>query len=128
MFLMFGNNSDYDTFYNIYVPDYGGYLARGSGCNSECFDWSFINIEATGYAYPGMDSSGDLFGLKFWDHVTNVFLVDSIMDANPDAWGQGLAVNNVYAMTPAQCSRNWTIKNNVLVDWEHAISVPAGCW
>ncbi len=45
------------------------------------------------------------------------------MDANPDAWGQGTAVNNVYAMTPAQCSRNWTIKNNVLVDWEYAISV-----
>ncbi len=123
VFMMNGGAVNYLTFYNLNIVDHGGYLARGSGCGSECFDWSFINLEAVGYGGPADEGRYDIGGIKFWDKVTNLFLVDSIMDANPDAWDSGGTPDVMNAVNVNFCTKNWTIKNNEIKDYESFVLI-----
>ncbi len=122
-FISFGGADDYITLYNLNIQDFGGYMFRGAVNSSpEVFDFAFINITAVGHGGTG-DSGANVSGIKLWGAVTNVFVLDSILDGDPDGWGQGYSVDTVYAVAPAQCTRNWTIRNNEFKDWEYAIVV-----
>lgn len=111
---------------NVLVADYGGYAIRGSGVASDSLGrYRFRNLTMR----PSGPDGGFAHGIKLWDHIQRIEVLDSLFDANPWGWNpcpHSLAVPGcepTYAITAGQCSGRWTIRGNEFRDWKYAISI-----
>lgn len=128
VFLLFVEGSPLSFFSvsNVSVLDYGGYAVRGSGVGQQALGpYRFDHLTVR----PRGPVDGFAFGVKLWDHIDGVEILQSRFDANPEAWrpcASRVDVANcepTYAVTAAQCSRGWTIRGNEFRNWKYAVGV-----
>jgi hypothetical protein len=126
------------AFENIQLQDIGGYVARGNGPFGNSPDTAFENgpyrfehLTVTGRACsasgPGAcGSPGDeahVVGWKLWGYITGIEVLDSVVSLNPVAWTPWPSGFGSTAFVPAQCSRDWTIRNNEIDDFKVGLTV-----
>lgn len=111
---------------NVLIADYGGYAVRGSGVGERTLGpYRFDHLTVRPQGPPG----GFAHGIKLWDYIDGIDVLQSVFDANPADWqpcASRLDVDGcepTYAVTAAQCSRGWTIRGNEFRDWKYAIGV-----
>src|SRR5512139_425080 len=105
---------------NSEILDYGGgYLARGAGDNSlgDNGPFRFQNLTVRAYGQSG----GTIAGIKMWDMITGIDVLDNYFDANPAAWSPGSGPTS--AVHACNCTRNWTIRRNEFHDYKQAFLV-----
>jgi len=119
---------------NLKLPDNSSFLNRGAapdlpgqglgGRDYGPIRWQNLSISAHGKdQQPGV-LGGFLQGWKLWGYMTGLEILDSELDANLSAWNVGtLSVDFVNA---TQCSRDWTIRNNLLLDVRDALTAQGG--
>ncbi|MBV8199064.1 MAG: hypothetical protein JOZ15_00425, partial [Acidobacteria bacterium] len=135
IFDFFGSNAQltYFAFENIEILDSGGYVARGAATSGGPEDgpYRFKNItwRALGCSASGAGACADpaseahAVGFKLWGYVSQIEVLDSILDLNPSAWTPyGVAFGST-AFVAAQCSRFWTIRNNEIADFKIGLTV-----
>lgn len=118
---------------NIDVTDNGGYFVRGSAPWATGEDgplrWQNVSLTAHGcdYSGPGVCEDANLAnhtGWKVWGWVTGIEILDSVFDANTDAWEPksvgGPPTNLIVANL---CSRDWLVRNNLIINYKQAIGV-----
>lgn len=111
---------------NVLFADYGGYAIRGSGVGSDALGrYRFRRLTVR----PRGPVHGFAHGIKLWDHIQRIEVLESLFDANPDDWTPcpssvaSRGCEPTYAISAAQCSGRWTIRGNEFHDWKYAISV-----
>lgn len=121
-----GSRLKYFLIENVLLADYGGYAIRGSGVGTDAVGrYRFRHLTVR----PRGPVGGFAHGIKLWDHIQRIEVLDSLFDANPWDWSpcaSSVATNGcepTYAITAAQCSGRWTIRGNEFRDWKYAISV-----
>jgi hypothetical protein len=104
---------------NLNVTDAGGgYFARGSGPQHGPYRFQNISVTAHGAA-------NDFWaGFKFWDYVTGIEILDSVFDANPDAWlPHAVGGAGTFGVGVSYCASDWTIRGNTFTDFKQAFIV-----
>jgi hypothetical protein len=118
-----GNTLRYFAVVNTSIQNWGGYILRGSSPSdltpSEASGpYRFQNVTAT--ALPANGSP--VFGFKPWSRIIGFDLIDSIIDANTDAYSAGDPSAH-FAMDIAQCIQDVVLRNNQLRNWKQPISI-----
>ncbi|MCP4204692.1 MAG: discoidin domain-containing protein [bacterium] len=125
-FNMFGClNLRYFAAINIKATNIGVYFIRGScgygpGTGGP-FRWQNIS-----YTAHGADNSKTTIA-KMWGYNQGLEFLDSVIDGNASAWtpcGSGGNCASV-GFQPAQCTRDWVIRNNELIDLINALHIQA---
>jgi hypothetical protein len=126
------------AFENIQLQDVGGYVARGNGPFGNTADTAFENgpyrferftvsaraCNASGAgACPSPGEEAHVVGWKLWGYVTGIEVLDSVLRLNPTAWNPWPTGFGSTAFVPAQCSRDWTIRNNEIDDFKIGLTV-----
>lgn len=113
---------------NINATEFGSYFARGQGgtpsVNST--NWRLQNISATAYGETTRQNTSAVIVMKLWGWNTGVDVLDNHFDAQPTAWNAGSVQYPTSAVMVMHCSNNWTIRNNDIIDWRHAITLQPG--
>lgn len=111
---------------NVLVSEYGGYAVRGSGAGRQVLGpYRFDHLTVR----PRGPAGGFAHGIKLWDYIDGIEVLQNLFDANPDAWRPCASRVDVagceptYAITAAQCTRGWVIRGNEFRDWKYAIGV-----
>lgn len=106
---------------NMKFTNQGSYFARGGvGSTSVDNNWRWQNITVTYFGDP----TGNIQGFKIWGLIDKIEILDSIFDVDPTAWSATTSPgNNNTGIVPAQCSQNWKIINNELIDWSFGILI-----
>lgn len=125
----------YGAFINLDVPDNGGYFNRGAAPYFEPsagpFRWQNITVSAHSCDQEGEAACAagavDAYwtGWKLWGFFEGLEILDSVIDANLDAWkpkreGGPVGAQGVVA---AECSVDWTIRNNRFREVKTALKV-----
>ncbi len=118
---------------NVEVLGSGGYVARGSGPSSgpDSGPLRFARLTFTGQGCndSGAGACGDpaaeahVVGWKLWGYFSGVEVLDSVLDLNAAAWRPHASGFGSTAFLPAQCSRDWTIRNNEIRDFKVGLTV-----
>jgi hypothetical protein len=119
---------------NVEVLNAGGYVVRGSGPSSGAAEdgpYRFKNLSVTGRACddsgPGAcadpATQAHVVGWKLWGYVDGIEVLDSIVNLNVGAWSPHPTGFGSTAFLAAQCSRNWTIRNNEIDDFKVGLTV-----
>ena len=105
---------------NCAIEHYGGgYLLRGSatGAFGESGPYRVQHLSVTSHGH----TRDSIAGIKLWGMLTGVEVLDNSFAANPSLWHPGS--DPTYAITAAECSRGWTIRNNAFYDYKQALVV-----
>lgn len=110
------------AFKNLKATDNGQWFARGAGYNQgpDMGPFRFQNIYRTAHScdFAVCGSSAATVGFKVWGYFSGVEILDSIWDANVNAWQPkptGGPAGATFAF-PVQCTRDWLIRNNEVID------------
>lgn len=114
-----GSLLTYAAIENVEMDGFGSFFVRGTGnLGSGPYRFEGITAKARG-------ANGDaVAGFKLWNETNGIEIIDSVFDANVATWtplASGGAPS--YAITAAQCTRDWTIRNNLIRDWKQGINV-----
>ena len=125
----------YGAFLNIHAPDNGGYLNRGAAPyetpGAGPFRWQNITASAHSCDQSGAQACAagapDAYwtGWKLWGYFEGLEILDSRIEANLGAWkpkSRGGPVG-VLGIVAAECSLDWTIRNNRFLDNKTAFKV-----
>ncbi len=135
VFNLFTRNTllQYLAIENVEVRNSGGYLARGGGplSGTDAGPYRFRGITFTGQGCndSGAGACGDpateahVVGWKLWGYVSGIEVLDSIVDLNAAAWRPHVSGFGSTAFLPAQCSRDWTIRNDEIRDFKIGMTV-----
>jgi len=111
-----GNGVNYFAIVNILSQDQGGYFARGSpAIQNGPYRFQSMTITYIGQA------GNDVVGYKLWGLTSGIEIIDSIFDAQPALWGPGPLSPGSVGVVAAQCSQDWTIRNNEFIDFSHGM-------
>jgi hypothetical protein len=108
---------------NIDVAGHGSFLVRGSGNGTGPYRFQNLSTRARGPA------KNQAFGIKLWDELTGIEVLDSVFDLDPDRWGpcsdsvSTPGCQPSYAITASPCSQGWTIANNEMIDWKFGVAL-----
>jgi hypothetical protein len=126
------------AFENVQLQDIGGYVARGNGPFGNTPDTAFENgpyrfshFSVTGRACsaagPGAcgspNTEAHVVGWKLWGYITGIEVLDSVLRLNPVSWTPWPSGFGSTAFVPAQCSRDWTIRNDEVDDFKVGLTV-----
>lgn len=121
-----GTQPRYWAFTNLEITGMASWLVRGSGPNEaekENGPLRFQSLSVTAHGCPyeecGRVAATTMF--KLWGYVSGIEILDSVLDLNAATWSPGGNPSNAF--TPAQCSRDWTIRNNELIDFQKVLNV-----
>ena len=118
VFSFWGGPLKHIALINSQVDEYGGFFCRGETSGN---DFRFQNLTLKMFGKAGGVAAGDFtVGWKLWGTHNNVEIIDNILDTNPRAWE---ANNYQYWMTIAQCSQDWTVRNNEFIDFTGGITL-----
>jgi len=135
IFDFFGSNAQISYFAvdNVEILNSGGYIARGAapsgGLENGPYRFKNITFKALGCNASGAGACADpqneahIVGFKLWGYVSQIEVLDSILDLNTAAWTPYSSGFGSTAFYPAQCSRSWTIRNNEIDDFKKAMVV-----
>jgi hypothetical protein len=113
----------WSAYENIQLTETGAYGWRG-GPGISGPDAGPIRIKNISWTSFGNSASrSGAFPIKIWDYVTGIEVLDSVFDQDPDAWNAGDGGVGNVAISPEICSRDWTIRNNELIDFKKSIMI-----
>ena len=121
---------------NINVTNVGGgYFTRGAGPQAVVIGpYRFQNISVTAFGYsdtngtcPGTVGGGvecTWDGIKLWDYLTGVEILDNDFNLNPTAWTPhtGGGAGSFFA-TADYCVQDWVARGNKVTDFKQFVSV-----
>jgi hypothetical protein len=135
IFDFFGSNAQlsYLAVENVEILNAGGYVARGAALSSgpdngpyrfKNITWKALGCNASGAgACADPPNEAHVIGWKLWGYVSQIEILDSVLDLNTAAWTPyGVAFGST-AFVPAQCSQGWTIRNNEIDDFKVGLTV-----
>lgn len=115
---------------NVECIDCGGYLMRGDGgdfVSTESGPVRVKNFTHLAHACDWSDCSSGAAVLMFkmWGYYQGIEILDSVFDANVGDWEPKPSggPHGALAFVPAQCSRDWTIRGNEIIDYKLAVIV-----
>jgi len=135
IFDFFGSNAqiNYLDVENVEIIDSGGYVARGAapsgGPDNGPYRFKNITWRALGCNASGAGACADpaneahAIGWKLWGYVSQIEVLDSILDLNTAAWSPYPIAFGSTAFVAAQCSRNWTLRNNEIDNFKVGLAV-----
>jgi hypothetical protein len=135
MFDFFGSNAQISYFAveNVEILNAGGYIARGAAPSGglengpyrfKNITWTALGCNASGAgACADPPSQAHVVGFKLWGYVSQIEILDSLLNLNTAAWNPYSSGFGSTAFFPAQCSRNWTIRNNEIDDFKTGLIV-----
>ncbi len=135
VFDFFGSNTQltYLLVQNVEVLNAGGYLARGAAPSTtpENGPYRFQNLtyQALSCSASGAGACADpaseahAIAFKLWGYLDQVEILDNVLDLNVAAWSPYTTGFGSTAIVAAQCSRNWTIRNNEIDDFKVGLNV-----
>ncbi len=114
------------AFNNILVTEMASWLTRGAGPDDASkengpFRFQNLTVTAHGCSASVCGAVGATTMFKLWGYVSGVEILDSVFDLQAAAWQPG--GNPSHGITPAQCSRDWTIRNNEFIDFQKVLNV-----
>jgi hypothetical protein len=125
----FGGMQNWLQFKNLLAAESGGYWMRGAGPDSapEKGPLRIENVTRTSFGcnYSQCGDGASSTGFKLWGFLSQVEILDSIWDANVNAWEpkpSGGPPGALFVDT-AQCTRDWVIRNNEIIDHKQALVV-----
>lgn len=121
-----GTQPQWWAFENINVVETASWVIRGSAQDSaekENGPYRFKNFSVSvhGCPYSQCGRTAATTVMKLWGYVSRIEVLDSIFDLRPDVWEAGGNPSN--GISPAQCSRDWTIRNNEFIDFQRALNL-----
>ena len=120
------------SFENLLVTENGAWFARGeavpqSGPLAEIGPYRFQHVTRTarGCNFSQCGDAAATTGFRLWGYMTGIEVIDSVWDANVAAWEPKPEGGPIGArlMSIAQCSRDWDVRNNEIIDHKVAIDV-----
>ncbi len=119
---------------NLDIPNTSSFMNRGSapalpGLGRDGRDYGPVRWQNLSVTAHGKDEApgvlgGFYLGWKLWGYMTGLEILDSVFDANLDQWNVG--TQSVDFVNATQCSRDWTIRNNLLLDIRDALTAQGG--
>ena len=126
-------NFHYLALINIEFLDTGGFFSRGGGREdrspaAQYFRFQNISYTAHGCDNPSGPCDGATAGVtvaKIWGYVDHLEWIDSVWDANVNAWmpQESGGPAGAQGIVPAQCSQDWVIRNNAFIDFKQGLVV-----
>lgn len=113
---------------NILVRNSGSYFARGTLGNVDIegpLRFQNISYTALGCSANICGNTGQaatVTGFKLWGTVDGIEVIDSIFDANLSVWSPR-SLGPINAVVANACSKDWTVRNNLLRDWANTVIV-----
>jgi hypothetical protein len=136
-----GTRFHYLAFWNLDVADAGGFMVRGSGPdrpgtaeeggNDGPLRWQHLSVTAHGCddGEPSCRERGGaaFIGWKLWGYIDGIEVLDSVFDANVAHWQPKVEGNGGALLVNAtQCSRDWTIRGNLIRDFKVGLIAQGG--
>ena len=120
-FNLFNSGLRWANFTNLLFKDNGGWFARGSGPNEAPDEgpvrWQNITRTVHGCDFSDCGKAAGWPGFKIWGYISRIEILDSIWDTNVAHWEPNPnGGHGAVAVIAAQCSQNWTIRNNEFID------------
>ncbi|MCG8457147.1 MAG: hypothetical protein MI919_12775, partial [Holophagales bacterium] len=116
-------------FDNIQALDNGQWFARGSGYDEppDHGPFRFQRITRTAHScdFSVCGTNAGSTAFKLWGYLSRVEILDSVWDANVRAWEPkpfGGPSGSAF-VTAAHCSQDWTIRNNLILDYKNPFRV-----
>ncbi|NJL29799.1 MAG: M24 family metallopeptidase, partial [Thermoanaerobaculia bacterium] len=117
-------------FSNILASNNGGWFGRGesspSAPDAGPVRWQNVTRTLHGCDVAACGSSNaSAPGFRLWGAISGIEILDSVWDANLAAWQPNTMGGPTGArfVSAAQCSRNWTIRNNFILDHKLTLEV-----
>lgn len=113
---------------NVNVVEMASWLARGAAQETVAeengpFRLQNLSVTVFGCSQSQCGNVAATTLIKMWGYVSGVEVLDNRFDLNAAAWLPGGNPSN--AISPAQCSRDWMIRNNEIIDFQRALNVEA---
>jgi hypothetical protein len=109
---------------NVWAPRSGGWFVRGSGADSGPdmgpYRFEKISHSARGCDFSTCENGAAMTAFLLWGKISGIEILDSYFDADVKGWEpkpKGGPQGASFA-TVAQCSRDWTIRNNEIRDYK----------
>lgn len=109
---------------NVWAPRNGGWFARGSGADSGPdmgpYRFERISHSARGCDFAKCENGAAMTAFHLWGKLSGIEILDSYFDADVRGWEpkpKGGPQGASFAVV-AQCSRDWTIRNNEIKDYK----------
>lgn len=109
---------------NVWAPRNGGWFARGSGADSGPdmgpYRFEKISHSARGCDFAQCENGAAMTAFHLWGKLSGIEILDSYFDADVKGWEpkpKGGPQGASFAVV-AQCSRDWTIRNNEIKDYK----------
>ncbi len=135
IFDFFGSNAqiEYLAVDNVQVLNAGGYLVRGGSTTGgpengpyrfQNLTWTALSCNASGTgACADPADEAHAVGWKLWGYISQIEVLDSVLQLNTTAWTPYPTAFGSTAFIAAQCSRDWTIRNNEIDDFKVGLTV-----
>ena len=114
---------------NIWAPRNGGWFARGAaadqGPDAGPYRFQNLTVTARGCDFDQCETRAAFVGFHLWGYVSGIEILDGHFDAGTDDWQpkpKGGPAGARFALT-AQCSQDWTIRHNRIVDFKNALRI-----
>ncbi|MEM6796948.1 MAG: hypothetical protein AAF725_23440, partial [Acidobacteriota bacterium] len=114
---------------NVWAPRVGGWFARGAaadqGPDSGPYRFQNVTFTARGCDFDDCGNRAAFAGFHLWGYVSGLEILDGYFSAGVADWQpkpKGGPTGARFALT-AQCSQDWTIRNNRIVDFKNALRV-----
>lgn len=106
---------------NVWAPRGGGFFARGaadSGPDAGPYRFQAISHTAEACDFAECQQGATAIGFHLWGALSGIEVLDSHFDANVKGWEPKPKGGPTGAgfVTAAQCSQDWLIRNNLVVD------------
>ncbi|MEM9593501.1 MAG: hypothetical protein AAGD06_04535 [Acidobacteriota bacterium] len=114
---------------NLWAPRNGGWFVHGAaeepGPDEGPYRFQGITYTAQACDFARCGNGASVMGFYLWGHVSGIEVLDSHFDANVAEWEPkpgGGPSGALFALT-GQCSQDWTLRGNLLVDYKNALWV-----
>ncbi len=129
-FNLFNTGLHWANFSNMLFEDNGGWFARGAGPDQAPDEgplrWQNITRTVHSCDFSECGKAAGWPGFKIWGYISRIEILDSIWDTNVAHWEPNPAGGHgATAMVVGQCSQNWTIRNNEIIDSAIALRIQA---
>ncbi len=125
---MFNSGLHWTNFTNLLFTDNGGWFARGAGPDSGPDEgpirWQNVTRTTHTCDFSDCGSLAGWPGFKIWGYISRLEILDSIWDANVDSWQPNPSGGHgTPFLVIGQCSQDWTVRNNEIIDASVVMSV-----
>ncbi len=127
---LFNSGLHWTNFTNLLFEDNGGWFARGAGPDGGPDEgpirWQNVTRTVHGCDHSVCGSAAGWPGFKIWGYISGLEILDSVWDANVGNWQPNpTGGHGAPFLVVAQCSQDWTVRNNEVIDASVVLSIQA---